>query len=132
MLLIKTKIGPSKVQGIGLFADQFIPKGTVTWQYTPEYDASFTEEQVMALPEYSKERFFDYSYFDKDLKKYVLCFDDLRFINHSSKNYNILSEPRKDIASKDIEQGEELLCNYNDYEEGYFERRNMDQSRLID
>lgn len=28
MLLIKTKIGPSKIHGIGLFSDQSIPKGT--------------------------------------------------------------------------------------------------------
>lgn len=27
MLLVKTKIGPSAIHGIGLFADQFIQKG---------------------------------------------------------------------------------------------------------
>ncbi|KKQ84137.1 MAG: hypothetical protein UT08_C0023G0002 [Candidatus Woesebacteria bacterium GW2011_GWB1_38_8] len=29
MILVKTKIGPSKINGIGLFANQFIPKGTL-------------------------------------------------------------------------------------------------------
>ena len=27
-LLVKTRIGPSAIAGIGLFADQFIPEGT--------------------------------------------------------------------------------------------------------
>ncbi|MBU1632269.1 MAG: hypothetical protein ABH824_07450 [Nanoarchaeota archaeon] len=29
MLFIKTKVLPSKIQGLGLFADEFIPKGTI-------------------------------------------------------------------------------------------------------
>ncbi len=130
MLLVKTKISSSKIQGIGLFADQFIPKGTVTWEFNPEYDMAFTEEQVEKLPPHAKERFLHYSYLDKDLNKYVLCFDDLRFINHSSKNYNILSTPRKDTAFRDIQKDEELFCNYNHYEDDYFIRRNIDESTL--
>ena len=125
MLLVRTKIGFSGIHGIGLFADQFIPKGTITWKYDPEFDISFTEEQVEKLSDIAKERFFHYSYFDKDLNKYVLCWDDLRFINHSD-DPNIDSTPRQDMAKRDIHLGEELLCNYDHYEEGYFERRNLD------
>ncbi len=131
MLLIKTKIGPSTVHGIGLFADQFIPKGTTTWEYNPEFDVSYTEEQVSRMSEPAKERFFNYAYFDKDLHKYVLCLDDLRFINHKEVDPNILSTPTKDIAARDIQPGEELFCNYNHYEEGYFERRQMDQTKFV-
>jgi hypothetical protein len=29
MLYVKTKIGPSEIEGIGLFADEFIPKDTI-------------------------------------------------------------------------------------------------------
>ncbi len=50
MLKIKTKIGPSGVHGTGLFADQFVSKGTVTWQYIPEFDIGFTEKTVSKLP----------------------------------------------------------------------------------
>lgn len=127
MLLVRTKLRPSKLHGIGLFADQFIPEGIMTWEYSPEYDTAFTKEQIEKLPELSKDRLFDFLYFDKDMDKYVLCCDDQRFINHSSKNYNVLSAPRRDIALRDIEVGEELICDFNHFEVGYFERRNINE-----
>lgn len=125
MLLVKTKLGASGVHGIGLFADEFIPKGTITWRYNPIFDVGFTEEQISTLSEDARERFFDHSYLDKTQNKYILCGDDLRFINHSTTP-NITSTPDYDIAARDIIPGEELFCNYNDYEEGYFDRRNLD------
>ncbi len=38
MLLVKTKIGQSNISGIGVFADEFIPKGTVIWRYQEGFD----------------------------------------------------------------------------------------------
>ena len=130
MLLVKTKLLCSQIHGIGLFADQFIPKGTTTWKYNSKFDASFSEEQVNSLSEFAREKFFHYTYFDKELNKYVLCFDDLRFINHSARDFNIQSKPHQDVAVRDIQEGEELLCNYNDFEDGYFTRRKIDQTKF--
>ena len=122
MLRVKTKINFSKLNGIGLFADQFIPKGTTTWQYDPEFDSSFTEEDFKKIPDVVKNQFMTYCYFDHNLQKYVLCSDFQRFINHSN-NPNIQSTPEKDIASKDINFGDEMTCDYADYEFDWFERR---------
>ncbi len=127
MLQVKTKLDRSANHGIGLFADQFIKKGTVTWKYTPEFDVSYSKEQVDKMPEIAKKRFFDFSYFDFNINKYILCFDDQRFINHSV-NPNISSKPEIDIANRDIEKGEELTCNYEDYEKGWFENRKIDKA----
>ena len=33
MLLVKTRLAPSPIAGIGLFADEDIKKGTVTWRF---------------------------------------------------------------------------------------------------
>ncbi len=128
MLLIKTKIGPSSVHGIGLFAAEFVPKGTKTWQYEPLFDTAFTEAEIAMLPPCARHTFYQYAYFDADLNKFVLCFDDLRFINHTSEDANILSTTRFDVAARDIMEGEELFCNYNHFEEGYFKRRGIDES----
>ena len=43
MLYVKTKIGQSKIHGMGLFADQFIKKGTIIWKFTPGFDLKFTK-----------------------------------------------------------------------------------------
>lgn len=42
MLLIKTKLELSKIHGVGLFADEFIAKGTKIWEYRPNFDKAFT------------------------------------------------------------------------------------------
>ena len=39
--MVKTKIGPSGIAGISLFADQIIPKGTVVWRYQECFDLLF-------------------------------------------------------------------------------------------
>ena len=131
MQYIKTKIGPSKIHGIGLFANQFIPAGTTTWEYSAEFDTGFTEEQVSRMSAPAREVFLWYAYYDFEKGKYILCFDDQRFINHSAKNFNIISTPDKDVAARDIQIGEELLCDYNGFDKEYWARHKTDQSSLV-
>lgn len=122
MLLVKTKLSASKVHGMGLFADQPIPKGTITWKYTPWFDPAYSQAELEKMSEPARNQVLYYSYFDKNIGKYVLPSDDQRFINHSSKNFNISSTPCQDIATKNIEPGEELLCDYNKFDKSYFSR----------
>jgi SET domain-containing protein len=124
MLRVKVKPHQSALQGTGLFADEFIPKGTVTWQYDPEFDLSYDQAYLDALTEDARTDLMRYLYYDYNLKKYVLCSDDQKYINHSNTP-NIQSEPDKDVASRDIAEGEELVCNYEDYEVGWFLRRGV-------
>lgn len=124
MLRVKTKVKSSGVEGLGLFADQFIPKGTVTWEYDPEFDSSFTKEQIEKLPEMAKAWFMTYVYFDFEQNKYILCSDNQRHINHS-ETPNIQSTPNQDVAGKDILAGEEMTCDYSEYERDWFERRGV-------
>lgn len=133
MLRIKTKIGPSGIHGIGLFADQFVPKGTVTWQYDPEIDLSITKQQLDALSPLSKDFFLFYTYFDQQRELYILPSDHLRFINHSvqEEKRNIASTPDQDVASRDIQPGEELFCDYNKFDDTYFGRHNLDAKDLL-
>jgi uncharacterized protein len=130
MLRVRTKLGLSRVDGIGLFADQYIPKGTVTWQYDPGYDMRWMEGDLDKLPPWTQEQFKKYSYFDYDLNCYILCVDDQRYINHSI-DPNILSTPSQDVAGRDIEPGEELFCNYEHYEKDWFKRRGIDSSEFV-
>ncbi len=130
MLLIKTKIAVSKIHGIGLHADQFIPKGTITWQFNPKVDIGFTDQEIKDLPEIAQKTFLHYTYFDKDLNKHMLCCDDQRFINHSSENWNIESTPHKDVAVRDIQIGEELLCDYYKFDDTYFDRLSIPRNKL--
>ena len=124
MLRVKTRLAPSEIHCIGLFAAEFIAKGTITWQRDPEFDFAYDEAALESVPPPVKEQFLKYSYFDFDLRQFVLCSDDQRFMNHS-ENPNICSTPEHDRALVDIASGEELFCDYTKYERGWFERRGL-------
>lgn len=132
MILVKTRLKKSRIHGIGLFADQFIQKGTPTWKYTPWFDISYSDKDLKKMSKHAQEQVFWYAYFDKKSKKYVLCADDQRFINHSSskKKINIVSTPDQDKALRDIKPGEELLCDYNKFDNQYFKRMGIKKTDL--
>ena len=46
MLFVKTRVLPSRIHGLGLFADEDIPKDTILWKFTSEFDLKFTKEQI--------------------------------------------------------------------------------------
>lgn len=122
MLMVKTKIDQSSTHGIGLFAAEFIPKGTVTWRFMPGLDLIVPEDILLQLSEPARIQFLNYCYVDMYTKHFILCFDDERFINHSADAYNIV-QSRSDneiegveVAARDIKEGEELLCNYEDFD----------------
>lgn len=115
MLLVRTKIAPSTSSGIGLFADQFIPKGTMVWKFMPGFDLLMAEEEIKKLSVPTREQFYNYAYLDKKYGKYLLCSDDARFFNHSDQPN--CDERTDDIttATRDIKAGEELIVNYKDF-----------------
>ena len=128
MLRVKTFVSTSPGRGLGLFSAQLIEPDTITWEYDPEFDLSFSREQIDSLPEMNRAILLKYGYFDDDLHRLVLPCDDLRFINHSDKGFNIGSSPRMDVAIGLIAERDELLCNYLSYEDSYFDRRKIDPS----
>jgi SET domain-containing protein len=124
MLMIRTKVKPSTIPGagLGLFADQRVKKGTVTWRFCPGYDIIVSKDDLLRFSEQSRAQFLNYCYFDKVTKHFILCGDDERFINHS-ENPNIIQNKAEgeiegvEIAACDIEKGEELFANYYDFDE---------------
>jgi len=116
LLLVKTKLAMSCIDGIGLFADQFIARGTIVWRSHPEIDIRLTPEQIHELAEPSREQICKYTYREKKSGLYVLCGDDARFFNHSPNPNCIDTCNGPDditIASQDIVAGEELTCDYS-------------------
>lgn len=119
MILVKTKIGPSKIEGIGLFADQNISKGTIIWKFVPNFDHEISVEEFNKLPALAKSKIMHHSI--KDGERYVSFGDDARFFNHSNKP-NTKGVEASDgygytVASRDIEKGEEITANYRDFDE---------------
>ena len=114
MLLVKTRIAPSAIHGIGLFADEFIPKGTIIWEFTHGYDVYVTPEQIRVLPAAAQASLLKYCHRDDLSGDYVLCADDARFFNHADQPNTVdLPGPEGEtVAARDIAIGEELTCDY--------------------
>ena len=124
MLLIKTKLGQSNIHGMGLFADQFIPKGTPIWKLKKGFDLKYTDAQLNELSEPARNQFLHYccSFTDETGHHCLMCADDYRFLNHSITP-NIINiyvsgeEEGVDVAAKDIQIGEELTSDCREFDE---------------
>ncbi len=118
MLLVKASAKPSSINGIGLFADEDISKGTIIWKYNPVFDIAFSIDDVNAMDKIGQELINRYAYLSTIQNKYIYSIDDSRFTNHSSTNPNedVLFLPgdieTSAVANRDILKGEEILVNY--------------------
>jgi uncharacterized protein len=96
--------------GYGVVATKFIPKGTITW-VLDKLDRIFTGEQVQQMDPLYQEMLDKYTYRNPE-GNYVLCWDNARFVNHSSNSNCITTAYDFEIAIRDIQPGEELTDDY--------------------
>jgi len=118
---VKTRLGRSAIAGIGLFAAEFIPKGTCIWRFKTGFDIRVDKDYPSRLPEPARTFWATYAYQNHATLKYVLCADDARFFNHSdTPNTTCVEDPEgeetADVALRDIEPGEELTVDYREFD----------------
>jgi uncharacterized protein len=95
-----TKLGfVNDVVGMGIFATQFIPKGTIIW-ILDSLDQHLKFSYVESLDPVRQQEVIRYGYRNR-CGDYVLCWDLGRFMNHSN-NPNVV----------DIYPGEQITCDY--------------------
>jgi uncharacterized protein len=117
MLRVRTYVASSLIEGIGLFAAEPIPRGTLIWKFDQKLDTKLDLRDVSDGETLVKEWILRYGYQPTEEPVYILCGDNARFMNHAP-------EPNCDdvgdltIARVDIAEGEEITCNY-----GAFDRR---------
>jgi uncharacterized protein len=135
VLLINSKLDVSKIHGIGLFSEEYIPKGTIVWNFHKSTCDVFTLKEFYnlchELPFVGIKNFLNYSYI-KNNKVYYIS-DNTRFINHSDNPNLALVNEFCEITIRDIYPGEELLENYfESYDEKDFfciENLHLSQTR---
>ena len=124
MLLVRTYLAPSPINGIGLFAAERIVKGTVIWTFDSRIDRLFSLEERECLPDILRKFLRVYSYPQyPGASEFVLDGDHARFMNHS-KVPNTCSTGLGNTgldtkALADIAVGEELLCDYDEFYPGH-------------
>ena len=96
--------------GYGIVALKRIPQGTITWALD-KLDRTFTPAQVAAMDELYQQVLDKYTYRNAQ-GNYILCWDNARFVNHSSYSNCLTTAYEFEIAIRDIEAGEELTDDY--------------------
>jgi SET domain-containing protein len=115
MLQVRTYVDRSPIQGLGLFAAEDIPVGTIIWALSGA-DNVLHRHQVACMSQI--ERVFITKYSFKINGLYYLCVDDARFMNHStSPNTSDLNDCT--VASRDISKGDELTCDYSQFDDEF-------------
>lgn len=120
MFIVRTKLAPSQIHGLGTLAGEFIPSGSTIWVLHPGFDVEFALPDLDGLPPYTRERVMHFAYLSTTTGKWVLCADDARFMNHSGhpNTRNEIDGRGYDItvAARDIQAGEEITCDYYEFD----------------
>ena len=116
MLLVNTYVAPSSIEGVGVFAAEPIPKGTLIWQLDPDFDRLIPMSRYQNAPPHQRVLFDRYAYPSPDLPGFLVYeVDNGRFMNHSQDPNTDFSDSGGARTIRDIAAGEEITCNYSDF-----------------
>jgi SET domain-containing protein len=117
MLLINSFIAKSEIEGVGVFAADPIKTGELIWRLDPTFDRFIEVSSLNFYPPHFKGFLARYAY---QLEGYedllVLEVDNGRFMNHSDTPNTQYQEIIRGYARVDIAAGEELTCNYAEFD----------------
>jgi SET domain-containing protein len=111
---VEVKNSKNPKMGLGLFASEIIKSDTIVWEFIEGLDIRINEDTLNKLNNAQREFFKKYGWKEDDGNYYSSC-DLTNFINHSfTPNLICVGEIIK--TNKDIEIGEELFINYEDFD----------------
>lgn len=119
MFVIRTRVGPSPIHGLGVFACEPVAIGGEVWRYHPPFDQLISPDEIAKLPGAAQAYLAMYAYPSADLGgKLVLSGDHARFLNHSD-DPNTQEFPFLSVARKTIDAGDEITCDYGAFCAGW-------------
>lgn len=117
MLTVSTYVAPSAIEGLGVFAGEFIERGRLLWSLNPKFDIFVYHEEIEELPPHVQHFIARYSYPHLEMPGVVVVdSDNGRFMNHTltpNTDFRIFD---KGYALVDIAQGDEITCNYHEFD----------------
>ncbi|NBD10704.1 MULTISPECIES: SET domain-containing protein [Corallococcus] len=130
MLRVKTSVKPSRIHGLGLFAEEPIARGAVVWTFDAPVDQRFGPGDVARMSAAAKAFLSRYAYCEHGAL--VLCGDHARFMNHSdAPNCGNDATRTATVALRDIAPGEELTDDYGAMEDPWSEFEGIIESEPV-
>jgi uncharacterized protein len=120
LLLIKTYIAASNIEGVGVFAGEPIGKGAMVWRTDPTFDMLIAVAAYRSAPPHFRQLLERYAYPSADRPGFLVYeIDNGRFMNHSATPNTDFSGFGFGTAITDIAADEELTCDYRQFYEGF-------------
>lgn len=119
MFTIDSYIEKTQDKGFGVFANEYIKKDTIIWEFIEGLDIKIHKNFIENLNE-TQRKFIDI-YFWKEGDYFYSSCDHSIFQNHSSNPNSIISGSLYMVAARDIQVGEELTVNYSEFDDSYSE-----------
>lgn len=113
MLLIKTVLKESSLHGVGVFAAEFIPAGTVIWKES-FIDKRFPENITNIMEGAVLDWFTEHASLYEG--EWLLDGDNAKYMNHSGMPNTRCHGPNI-YSAKDISIGTELTIDYTEFDE---------------
>ena len=118
MMMVRCYLGPSAIEGLGVFAASDIRKGAVVRLFDDRFDTAYEKEELARVPSHFRDFLERYTYeHPRDPDYLVLDCDEGRFMNHAALP-NVEIGKTRGVATRDIRAGEELTCDYATFSNG--------------
>jgi SET domain-containing protein len=120
MLMISTYLAPSAIEGLGVFAGERIERGQLMWSLNHKFDIFIQVSEIESYPLHMQDYLARYTYPHLEMPGVVIldC-DNGKFMNHSLKPNTDFRIFDKGYALADIAAGEELTCNYHEFDPSF-------------
>ncbi len=120
MLMVSSYVAPSAIEGLGVFAGEFIERGRLIWSLNPKFDIFIHRSEIEGFAPYVQDFIARYGYPHLEMQGVVIVdSDNGRFMNHTPTPNTDFRIFDKGYALVDIAQGEELTCNYHEFDPSF-------------
>lgn len=126
MILVPVRVGPSSIEGNGLFSLQDLPAGTPIWRFQPGFDRAFSPAEFDKLPEPARRHLRHFAWLRVEDGSWILSGDLACFMNHSSRPNTGMAPGSPDsgttVTLRPVAAGEELSCDYFAFDQAAAEK----------
>lgn len=120
MMIVPTFVGPSEIEGVGVFAAEPIQAGTAIWTLDERFDHLFNAGDIERMAPLQCQFIARYGYPHMTREGVtVVEFDNGRFMNHSTRPNTDFTDANVGWARRDIAAGEELTCDYAEFDPSF-------------
>jgi SET domain-containing protein len=121
MLLVQTELRASPLHGVGCFTLEPISAGQLVWVQDKRIDLVFRLSELLDFPSATRDFIRSHGYREllEGEEVIVLCGDNAKYMNHTTSPNLIEGSAMNtitNVAAFDIGTGEELTCNYYDFD----------------